>query len=264
MNFMEKTEIRTIEDLLDIVRDINGEERAERDVAPPIVWFRGHAVSDWELVPSIQRVDDFEKKEAHISNAFYSRVKPITNDTPEKNNVAGWMSLMQHYGLPTRLLDWSASPLISVFFATEKYREYEASDACVWVFRPRRLNEKEGFGEHIYPVDSRTVHAMLEPGIRPKRQADPDLKEKVGDKIIACASVEHNMRMYLQQSAFTVHNSLKKLTGIMGCEELFKIIIPRGRKEYFSESLALLGIRESFVYPEIEHITNAVKRIYGI
>ncbi len=92
--------------------------------------------------------------------------------------------------------------LIAVFFATETYRETD-TDACVWVLTPGLLNEKEGFGNCIYPIDADTTQEMLLPAFKHNHH-NPELK----NKILACSSTENNLRMYSQYSNFTVHNSL--------------------------------------------------------
>lgn len=71
------------------------------------IWFRGQEDSQWHLIPSIQR-GRLYKKENFITNDFYIYVNQIEDNMPNKNNYAAWMSLMQHYGLPTRILDWSS------------------------------------------------------------------------------------------------------------------------------------------------------------
>lgn len=75
------------------------------------VWYRGHANSAWSLAPSISRgranpiVDEFQ---------FYKRFKQeaarVISDPP--SDEWGWQFLMQHYGVPTRLLDFSENPLL--------------------------------------------------------------------------------------------------------------------------------------------------------
>lgn len=221
------------------------------------IWFRGQRNSSWNLIPSIQR-GDLHTKENFITNDFYIYVNQIEDNAPDKTNYAAWMSLMQHYGLPTRILDWSTSPLIASYFALEKNRE-ESNDACIWVLLPRRVNKREGFGEYVYPIDAYTIQEMLIPAFK----NNAELEEKFKDKIIACHSVEKNLRMYSQQSAFTVHNSMKKLEDICDSETLFKLIIPAEYKQEFYDSISVLGISTSFIYPDMEHVSKDIINKYS-
>lgn len=219
------------------------------------VWYRGQADKSWELIPSIQR-NGYAKKETYITNDFYIRVKQVTANPPMKENFSAWMAMMQHYGLPTRLLDWSLSPLIAAFFATENYERYKNIDACIWAFFPRLLNKNEGFGDFIYPNDALSVNEMLVRSFKDNANID----DKFEDKVMACCSTEKDLRMYSQQSAFTVHNTNRKLTNICTSDMLYKIIIPNEHKKYFFDSLNYFGINQSFIYPDMEHISEEIKR----
>lgn len=221
------------------------------------IWFRGQENSEWHLIPSIQR-GNLNQKENFITNDFYIYVKQIEDSTPSKKNYAAWMSLMQHYGLPTRILDWSSSPLIACYFALEKRRE-EKKDSCIWVLIPRRVNKQEGFGECVYPIDAFTVQEMLTPAFK----SNFEINDNFNDKIIACHSVEKNLRMYSQQSSFTVHNSQKKLEDICDSETLFKFVIPYKFKQEMYESVSVLGISTSFIYPDMEHISKDIIKKYN-
>ena len=251
---MIEEKIRTIDELLSFVKKLYETHGLQ-------LWYRGVMDARLILLPSIQRSPQRIKSERYLVNDFYIRTKPILepDKCPDKKNYAGWMSLMQHYGLPTRLLDWSQSPLIAVFFATETYRNYPDVDACVWVLAPDRLNESEGFGSYIYPLDADTAQDMLLPAFK-----DRGHNLEVADKIIACRSTENNRRMYSQQANFTIHNSLRKLVDICDPETLYKIIIPADRRSYFLESLRVFGITEGFVYPDPDHISNDLRSVYGI
>ena len=245
-------EVNTIDELLQFVSTLY-EKHGLR------LWYRGEENASLTLVPSIQRSQKRIDAERYITNDFYIRARQILDNPPEKHNYASWVSLMQHYGLPTRMLDWSQSPLVAVFFATETYKQTPDIDACVWVLAPGLLNEREGFGNCIYPIDADTTQEMLLPAFKHAHH-NPELK----GKILACSSTENNLRMYAQHSNFTVHNSPDRLEDICDENMLYKIIIPCERKEYFIESLRVFGITQGAIYPDLDHISSDLKDSYGL
>lgn len=247
---MVKIIINSIDDLIDEIRKLKSIYGKQP------LWFRGQEDSEWHLEPSIHRGQLYQK-ENYITNDFYIYVNQIKNNAPVKDNYAAWMSLMQHYGLPTRILDWSSSPLVACYFALEKNRE-ESNDSCIWVLIPRRINKKEGFGEYVYPIDAYTVQQMLLPAFK----ENTIIEDKFKNKIIACHSVEKDLRMYSQQSSFTVHNSKRRLEDICDSETLFKFIIPCKCKEKIYEGVSILGISTSFIYPDMEHVSKDIIKKY--
>lgn len=244
--------IKTIDELLGFITELKS-ENGQR------LWFRGVADERWELVPSIQRTKDRIKSERYITNDFYIKARQVMEHAPEKKNYSAWMSIMQHFGLPTRLLDWSSSPLVATFFAVEQFSTHPNSDACVWVLAPRLLNRVEGFGDCIYPVDADTVQSMLLPAFKERGHV-----KELENKIIACHSTENNLRMYSQQSNFTIHNTYRKLQDIPEKDMLYKIIIPSEERIRLLHNLEIFGITESFIYPDLDHISGDIKRQYRI
>ena len=244
--------VSTIAELLSVIRELYRYNSAR-------LWFRGVADEEWGLLPSIQRTEDRINKERYITNDFYIQSRQIMEHAPEKHNYSAWMSIMQHYGLPTRLLDWSNSPLVAAFFATEQFSKHPNANACIWVLAPRLLNKEEGFGNCIYPVDADTVQNMLLPAFKERGHVD-----ELADKIIACHSIENNLRMYSQQAAFTIHNTLRRLEEIDLPNLLFKIIIPNEARAKILYDLEIFGITEGFIYPDPDHISKDIKRIYAI
>ncbi len=248
-NFEQFT-ITSIDNLLETVKHLKSKYNDQP------IWFRGHSNKSWEPIPSIFRSVVYEK-ENYISNDFYIYVKQIEMNSPPKENYAAWIALMQHYGLPTRILDWSQSPLIATYFAVNDYSE--PSDACLWVLLPRKLNIVGGFGNFVYPLDSYTAQMMLVKAFKKRAEID----KKFEDKILACHSVENNLRMYSQQSVFTVHNSTQKLTSLCDKDTMFKLIIPQEYKKKFYKDLDILGITSKYIYPDMEHISKDIIRKYS-
>jgi hypothetical protein len=98
--------------------------------------------------------------------------------------------------------------------------------------------------------------------IRPafKKEYEPENRNVI-NKILACYPIEHNMRIYVQQSAFTLHNTDRRLEEINQDGLLKKIRIPGSAKERIAYELNLMGITLSHVYPDAQNI--ATELVYG-
>ena len=79
-------------------------------------WFyRGHADNSFKLLPSLYRLDieesfaDWVDLERYMMQTFKLEAAPFIDEVPSDD--LEWLALAQHYGLPTRLLDWSVNPL---------------------------------------------------------------------------------------------------------------------------------------------------------
>jgi hypothetical protein len=303
---MEQTKqivITSIDELLQEVKSITDREHKLYEVNREEqyrfcqIWYRGQAVSSWELIPKLERYiskNPYEHCEHYLTDNFYDLVKPILDNAPTKKDTTAWLSLAQHYGLPTRLLDWTISPLIALLFAIgnslDKDGYVNKDDAAIWVLLPRHLNQSQiGFCS-ILSSDSPIINAMTGNAFseiihdktivvyRSKDGFSSTLDEieikgdDVKNKIVACHSVERNMRMYKQQSQFTVHNHIDKeytrLNTVFnvndeGENSLYKFIIPASHKKALCLDLQLLGITWSYVFPDMENIAKDVQQKYS-
>ena len=102
----------------------------EKKPSKSINYFRGQA-RDWSLRPSLARegVPEQERKKEPECFERLAEILPNVNDW-ERATIA------QHYGVPTRLLDWSENPLVGIYFAIND-DNYDNEDGVIWVFEDK-------------------------------------------------------------------------------------------------------------------------------
>ena len=184
--------------------------------------------------------------EAQIFLAFKQAAQSRYSDCPGLGELSSWWSLMQRHGVPTRLLDWSTSPLVGAFFAV---REKIDGDAAIWVLDPYGLNEKTGKQE-IYPLDHRPrVTNHFSSACNPKKPSPND--------VLAVMPSEVHLRLMVQHSRFTIHGTNTALEEWSTCEScLRKIVIEEGARARLKESLRRLGIHESTLFPDLDGLAR--------
>jgi hypothetical protein len=114
-------------------------EFAKDDVGGP--WYRGQQRKHWTLIPNVVRLGCFDRQsEDEIREEFAIRAPALSRY--ENLPTGDWelYFLMQHYGAPTRLLDWTESPTIALYFAVrDNPRHY---DSAVWMLDPYEMNKR--------------------------------------------------------------------------------------------------------------------------
>jgi hypothetical protein len=124
-------------------------------------YFRGQRESAWTLQTSLDRDVrvrtsnghyhlDRNKVENELLFRFQQQAHQFIPDTPPVEDKASWFALMQHYGAPTRLLDWTLSPYVALYFAVEEKtpekNDVEGMDdrySAVWAMDMEWLETKE-------------------------------------------------------------------------------------------------------------------------
>jgi FRG domain-containing protein len=162
---------------------------------------------------------------------------------------------MQHYGLPTRLLDWSYSALVAAYFATKYERDMPLwksdREAAIWLLQPETLCEAQGYGAIFPSLNARSLSDLVQEAFRDIPTAS-NLKTY---DVIAAVPVNRDLRMVMQHGAFTIHASDVPLEMRANRHAwLRKILIPRENVAGIALSLDVLGVRLSDVFPDVDHL----------
>jgi len=247
---MTRIVVDSIGGLIDAVRSLKRETRWRW-------WFRGHAAAAWELRPGIHRGYSLQQ-ERYMAQEFRMRAGLRHGRVPPYEDYAGWLSLMQHYGLPTRLLDWSRSPLIAAFFAAEPAMAHVATaaetEACIWALAPGALNESQGYEPLLYPLSGYKLRDLLRPAFR---------GDQGPERIVAAMPIESDMRMVTQLGAFTIHGSSACLDQFEGADEwLRRLVVPADAVPRIAEELEHLGVTLSGLFPDLGNLARELKARY--
>jgi hypothetical protein len=227
---------------------------------PRILWFRGQQDATWDLVPRIWRDYD-DNDERNFTNRFRSRATSRRHVLPEYENWAIWLSIMQHYGLPTRLLDWTRSPLIAAYFALEEYIDKEPlkiKAARIWVLKPHILNKSEHFGDHTPSLEAIECKKMLAPAF-----TNAAVAEEAKSEARAAMAAEKDPRMFVQQGCFTIHSDGVRLNKREGHSRYLSCIeIPKECVREMAKDIDVCGFRKGDMFPDLEHLADELRAKY--
>ncbi len=220
-----------------------------------LLWYRGQSCATWGVQPSVQR-NYSSTDERSLTNRFRARARIRQHASPDYSNFGAWLSLMQHYGLPTRLLDWSRSAFVALYFAVEKWRDHPASDACIWILEPHRLNKAE-LEEKITPsIDAEMCREHLKPAFTHR--------SKETNKLIAVMAAESDFRMFVQQGCFTIHSYRGHIDERPDASDyLSSITIPSQCVENIATQLNVCGFRRGDLFPDLQNLADELKVQFG-
>lgn len=229
------------------------------------LWYRGQARSTFDLIPSIARGKLNPEMEIVFLSKFKSLVIPYVEPLPAPlltngiNSYWNWLFQMQHYGVPTRLLDWSRDALTALFFATDPTDPslVPGIDSSVWVLNPVTLNTAFSF------------HSFVNPGYIPNVEEPqfnlffgPDSNLLSTNKSAAAIGPLNSTRIVAQRGTFTVFPLKPVLTPLNlfsdSSDYLFEICIASESIPAIQTQLRHYGITRITLFPEIQAVANEI------
>lgn len=188
---------------------------------------RGVSNHEHALLPSLFRhaeIDAADAREKKMMWVFKTHAKAHFDKSPQ--NEVEWLTIAQHHGLPTRLLDWSLSPLIACYFAVQSL---SPADGAIYVY------DVGGF----------------------KKEEEIDLTNL--REIVAVFPSHSTRRVTAQSGVFTIHPTSRMN---LETEKIKKIMIRADKKKYFLEKLFKYGVHHATVFPDLDGLSRYVKHLH--
>jgi hypothetical protein len=206
------------------------------------IWWRGNSNFDYLVQPSVFRPKEKDggyKVELNINARFRPKAVALRDNLPDKDAWFEWLFLMQHYRHPTRLLDWTESPLIAWYFAINPENEIDnCSDGALFALSPCRLNKVQTGDDSLITPLNNNRSAIAQ------RAFDDSVT--CNDDVPAVLPTLIDQRMIAQLSVFTIHNNNQPLEkNKKSSEFLIKYKIPCCSKRLLRDQLKQAGIRPS-------------------
>lgn len=248
-----------------------------------ILYYRGHSKLKYQLEPTLYRNPGWVANEATMLRELILR---CPNDFSGGLSTFQTLVKMQHYSLPTRLLDLTSNPLVALHFAcaihdegdedgevivfgfdVDEVKYFDSDTVCVLANLSRRasgfkrppLLDIGGFNEceeiKLLLHDVRRDRPNFQPAIRPN-----DL-----GKVICVKPLLDNPRIIRQDGAFLlfgIDGEKSKAAPLTENAVVGRIRINRDKKKELVTQLETLGFSRATMFPEIEHVATHIKAIY--
>ncbi|HZO56858.1 MAG TPA: FRG domain-containing protein [Bryobacteraceae bacterium] len=232
--------------------------------------FRGMSDATYELSSSLIRLGgEYWKLEKHLVRNFK---KYAHRSIVERDSTWHWLSVAQHHGLPTRLMDWTYSPFVALHFATEDLGKYDR-DGVVWKVNYSDAHEMlpQGMLQHLQDEGAAifTVE-MLDRGAPTLRDLDK-MSAKKADYLIFFEPPSIDDRIINQFGYFSVMTNpklsvdswLHQVNVGRKVQRWNKVIIPKGLKWEIRDKLDQMNISERVLFPGLDGLTAWLKRNYS-
>lgn len=208
--------------------------------------YRGQNNKYFPLLPSLYRKTSYAINEENIIQDFKLKAEAYFNQEMELFDNIDMIALMQHYGIPTRLLDFTESPLIALYFALEKVTSDMYNVApCVYCININSFSHnKNGCIFSSKQVQSQDIKKIFK-YTKGTCVFTPKLKNK---------------RLTAQKSIFVLFNENTPLELIINSEDIIKLEINRKDINKIKEELNNIGITPSVVYPDFTGLAEEIKK----
>jgi hypothetical protein len=238
--------VSSLGDFFSVVYAVTGAGGEDPIQESDAYWFRGHSDVRWRLIPSALRYKRTAQREKALASLYeFMRIADIKLPRPPAHDdPLAWVQVAQHFGLPTRLLDWTQSATTGLYFAC---MPPDDKNGILFLFKPGDLNEL-GPTKTRRPLTIRTHREIIEDYLA-LGAVDSGVK---GRAPLAIDPVRNSERLLLQRGTFTLHGSRFSLDRETA-PSLVGLPILKEEKKKLRRQLSQIGVDRLTIFPELEH-----------
>ncbi|RMA66573.1 FRG domain-containing protein [Ulvibacter antarcticus] len=226
--------------------------------------YRGQSNASWPMVSSLSRYlisfkvhkDAWSHQEERLLRIFKRKAHHFLNHLPNDNEAFEWLALMQHFGTPTRLIDFSFSPYVSAFFAIHR----TTIDSAVWAIFPPNFDRDDT----VTLMDGTKLNPK-EMWMRTENSYENNFLPGTNNFLVMGEPEKMNQRLIAQAGTFVVPGVLDKtLESVVlnyypdGDKCIKKIILKKDIRDEAMRDLYRSNITESTLFPGIDGMARSL------
>ena len=258
---MTEVVARNWQDALDHLYADSWQPRLKRFRSP--LAFRGVARAYHGLRSGLTRIgDDPAAIERHLLRNFikYAEERPDTRH----DSVWHWLALAQHHGLPSRMLDWTYSPLVALHFVTELPTAFD-EDGVVWCIDYH--GAKRLLPPALHDVLEREASDVFTPELLAAAVASLDELKDVSNEpaLVFLEPPSLDQRIVTQYALFSLltHAEGDMQEWVERHPELCRrVVIPASIKCEIRDKLDQANVNERVLYPGLDGLCRWLRRYY--
>jgi hypothetical protein len=240
--------------------------------------FRGQENADWDLQTSLEWAarrlgkewDEFPTTEEGLLRHFKRQAHHYITDVPADDQFIEWLSLMRHHGAPTRLIDWTYSFFVAVYFAIETVQPQKR--CAIWAIDSDWLRRR---AEAVLPNDAKEKLTQDRLAKNPGTVAAIVQRSEPIPLVFTLNPFRLNQRLVLQQGRFLVPGDVGRsfmenmrviLEGFESKNHFIKLNI-LCTQEFIHEAirgLHSMNITRATLFPDLDGFSKNLRNLIAI